>query len=307
MTPFVDPSPFGARAPGPLVAAVLALTTRLPNSWLGLRLAIGLRRIAMTALGDVPLDLSRWGLKLRLYPRGNGCEKNLAFTPQMFEPVERRALAQAIEASTGEFIFVDIGANVGLFSLFVAARAGRRARALAIEPQPGITDRLLFNLRINEGVGVEVLAVAIADHDGEAEFAIDLRDRGGSRLMAVAPWIAAQGGGTPVVRVKCRPLLAVLAERGYQTIDALKIDVEGAEDVALAPFLRGAPDVLLPRLVIIEDSHRGWRIDLFGLFSERGYCVLARSKQNVIFQRDGKARAPAARTRSTPGPDMMQV
>ena len=294
MTPFVDPSPYGARAPGPLVAAVLAATTRLPDNWLGLRTAIGLRRIAMSVLGDAPLDLSRWGLKLRLYPRGNGCEKNLAFTPQMFEPVERRALAAAIAASAGEFAFVDIGANVGLFSLFVVARAGGRARVLAIEPQPGITDRLRFNLGTNKGLDVEVLAVAIADHDGEAAFAIDLRDRGGSRLMAVAPWIAAQGGGAPVVRVECRPLLAVLAERGYRKIDALKIDVEGAEDVALAPFLRGAPDVLLPRLVIIEDSHHGWRIDLFDLFSERGYRVLARSKQNVILQRDGKSIAPAA-------------
>ena len=294
MTPFVDPSPYGARTPGLLVAAVLAATTRLPANWLGLRTAIGLRRIAMSALGDAPLDLSRWGLKLRLYPRGNGCEKNLAFTPQMFEPVERRALAQAIEAATGAFTFVDIGANVGLFSLFVAAHARRRARVLAIEPQPGITERLLFNLQINAGVAVEVLAVAIADHEGEAEFAIDLRDRGGSRLMAVAPWLAAQGADTPVVRVKCRPLLAVLAERGYQTIDALKIDVEGAEDVALAPFLHDAPDALLPRLVIIEDSHDGWRIDLFGLFSERGYGVLARSRQNVILQREGKPIAPAA-------------
>jgi FkbM family methyltransferase len=294
MTPFVDPSPYGARAPEPLVAAVLAATTRLPDNWLGLRTAIGLRRIAMSALGDAPLDLRRWGLKLRLYPRGNGCEKNLAFTPQMFEPVERRALAEAIEAAPGAFTFVDIGANVGLFSLFVAAHAGERARVLAIEPQPGITDRLRFNLATNKGVAVEVLAVAIADHEGEAEFAIDLRDRGGSRLMAVAPWIAAQGGDTPVVRVKCRPLLAVLAERGYQTIDALKIDVEGAEDVALAPFLHDAPDALLPRLVIIEDSHDGWRIDLFGLFSGRGYRVLARSRQNVILQRDGKSIAPAA-------------
>src|SRR5262245_2749938 len=86
-------SSFGALAPGPFDRAVIALTSGLPDNWLGLRLAILLRRLVTMRLAypDGALDVIRWGLRLRLHPRDNGCEKNLLFTPQMYEPTERAA------------------------------------------------------------------------------------------------------------------------------------------------------------------------------------------------------------------------
>ena len=52
--------------------------------------------------------------------------------------------------------------------------------------------------------------------------------------------------------------MAVLADTGIAAIDALKIDVEGAEDLVLAPFLRDAPQDLLPKLLLIEDTRGFW-------------------------------------------------
>src|SRR6516164_702130 len=90
-------SSFGALAPGCFDRAVIALTGRLPDNWLGLRLAIALRRLVTMRLAypDGAVDVIRWGLRLRLHPRDNGCEKNLLFTPQMYEPTERAELAAA--------------------------------------------------------------------------------------------------------------------------------------------------------------------------------------------------------------------
>ena len=86
--------PYGAAAPGWLDRAIISATSRLPNDWLGLRLAIWLRRVTTMRLpGDHGLDVERFGLKLRLHPRRNGCEKGLLFTPQMYEARERAALA----------------------------------------------------------------------------------------------------------------------------------------------------------------------------------------------------------------------
>jgi hypothetical protein len=68
-------------------------------------------------------------------------------------------------------------------------------------------------------------------------------------------------------------------------IDALKIDVEGAEDKVLVPFFRDAPSSLWPRLVVIEDSSAEWSTDLFALLKEKGYAVSSRSKQNVMLRR----------------------
>src|SRR5437016_6719812 len=116
---------YGARAPGWLDSKVIAATSSLPANWLGLRLAILLRRmVTMRLAEDGGLDVVRWGLRMRLHPRRNGCEKNALFTPQMYEPAERMELAAEIDkakAANRPFVFIDVGANVGLFSLFVAA------------------------------------------------------------------------------------------------------------------------------------------------------------------------------------------
>jgi hypothetical protein len=92
----VLPTRHGALAPGRFDRAVIAATSRLPDNWLGLRLAILLRRLVTMRLPAGALDVERWGLRLRLHPRDNGCEKNLLFTPQMYEPVELAELARGI-------------------------------------------------------------------------------------------------------------------------------------------------------------------------------------------------------------------
>ena len=277
----VDLSPYGSRAPGWLDRAALALTRSMPNNWLGLRLAILFRRIITSRLGRGALDTELWGVRLRLYALGNGCEKNALFTPQMFDVMERGVLADAIARRSGEpFTFIDIGANVGLYSLFVASRA-KVPRILAIEPQPGILDRLRFNLAVNPDVAVTVLPIALADRDGTVELVLDPSDSGGTHLETQARPAARQN----IVNVPCRTLAAVIGEAGLNRVDALKIDVEGAEDLVLVPFFRDAPESLWPDLILIEDTRDLWQTDLFALLERHGYNVTARSRQNVALRR----------------------
>jgi len=244
------------------------MTRRLPANWLGLRLSMPLRRLAINHLRERPVDTVVWNSHMRLYPSRNACEKNALFTPHMFDVLELGALAAAIDQriATGKsFTFVDIGANVGLYSLYVASRGGPLARILAVEPQPGIVERLRFNVQANNSFNIVVLPMAVDDHDGDTELIINERDNGGTYLRRSA----AVGG--PAVRVPCRPLAAMLNLAGISSIDGLKIDIEGAEDLALAPFLREARQALLPRLVLIEDRPQDWSVDLYALLRQRGY------------------------------------
>lgn len=285
MTAFVDIAPFGTYRPNAFRRAVIVLTRQLPDNWLGLRLAILLRRLVMSRKRDQPIDADLWGLKLRLYPRRNGCEKNALFTPQMFDVTERRLLGEEIDKALrrGEdFTFVDIGANVGLYSLFVAQRAGGRVRILAIEPQPGISDRFAFNFALNPGLHATLARCALSDKDGEADLVIDARDSGGTSLRGD------KLGASERIRVACRTLPGLLQEHGVTAISALKIDVEGAEDMVLMPFLAAAPDALLPRWMLIEDAGGTWHADLFGALRGRGYTEICRSKQNVVMIRNDK-------------------
>src|SRR3984893_11272152 len=254
---------FGALAPGWLDRAVMAMTKPLPDTWAGLRLAILLRRASTSRLPhpDGALDVERWGLRMRLHPRDNGCEKNLLFTPRMYEPEELAALENDIARTKDQgrrFTFVDIGANVGLFSLFVASRAGQQARIFAIEPEPGNLRRLEFNIRANPGVPITIIPRALSDEAGVVAVELDRRDRGGTRTRKIDQ----AGESTGMVRVPSQTLLDVLAGEGVDAVDALKIDVEGLEDVILAPFFRDTPPQLRPRLVIVEDSGPRWEVDL---------------------------------------------
>jgi FkbM family methyltransferase len=282
MTQPVEPAPFGSRAPDRFVRVVLALTRSLPANRLGLRISTPFRRIAINWLGEVPVDTVIWGARMRLHPSRNGCEKNALFTPQIIDALERDVLAAAIDRRVAEgktFVFVDVGANVGLYSLFVAARGSPHTHVLAIEPQPIVVDRLRFNAGANPGFDISIVQLAVTDRDGEMSLVISERDLGGSHLDKVAGAPAS----TRTVRVRCRPLSAILADAGVSSIDALKIDIEGAEDMALEPFLRDAPPEQLPRLMLVEDRTE-WTLDVYSLLRRRGYVELVRGRQNVIFR-----------------------
>jgi len=287
LTDHADTAPFGALAPGWLDRLVMALTKPLPDTYAGLRLAILLRRAVTMRLAypDGALDVERWGLRLRLHPRDNGCEKNLLFTPRMYEPQELAALEAEIARAKAQgrpFAFVDIGANVGLFSLFVAARAGPQARILAIEPEPGNLRRLSFNIAANPGVPIKAIAKALSDEPGFVAVELNRRDRGGTRTKKLD-----QAAMPPeTVRVPSSTLLEVLADEAVDAVDALKIDVEGLEDVILQPFFRDAPERLWPRLAIIEDSRSSWKSDVMAAMRAKGYELVALSRHtNLILRR----------------------
>jgi FkbM family methyltransferase len=285
-----DTADFGAFAPGLCDRAVMAVTRRLPDNWIGLRLAILLRRLVTTRLAypDGALDVERWGLRMRLHPRDNGCEKNLLFTPRMYEPVELAALEAEIARAKGRaepFLFVDIGANVGLFSLFVAARAGQAARILAIEPELGNVRRLEYNVGANPGVPIKIISCALSDEAGYVAIELNRRDRGGTRTRK----LAAAEAFPHSERVCARTLLELLATEQVEAVDALKIDVEGFEDSILGKFIGEARSCLLPRLIIIEDSRASWNVDLISIMAARGYrLVTCTTRHNLLLRRDGQ-------------------
>ena len=118
--------------------------------------------------------------------------------------------------------------------------------------------------------------LALGETVGTVKLELDARDRGGTRTR----FDATAGDAA----VECKPLLQVLAEQRIERIDALKIDVEGAEDRILVPFFKSAQQGLWPRFILIEDSRQDWRADLFAEMQTRGYKIASRSKQNVMLE-----------------------
>lgn len=275
-----DSRPFGAHAPQGFVRWAIERTRSLPSRWAGRRLAFLLRRLAIRSLRGAPVDTEALGARMRLYPYNNVCEKKVLFTPQFFDPEELACLEDRIRDG---FTFVDVGANIGAYSLFVAAKAGPNARILAIEPQPDVFDRLTYNISQNPFGTVKAVACAVADKGGELTLFLDPRNKGESSVKIVGP---SQGG---TVRVPAVTLLDLLREEGFRRVDAMKLDVEGAEDLILDPFFRDAPKSLHPSFVIIEDGRGQWQMDLPAVLEANGYRLVSHTRMNLLYER----RAPS--------------
>jgi FkbM family methyltransferase len=274
---FNEMQEFGAFAPMGLVRSILERTRRADTSWLSRRMAFLLRRIAVIKLGGKPVDIDALGARMRLYPYRNVCEKRILFTPQFFDPEELAALKSRLHDG---FVFLDIGANIGGYSMFVAANAGPTARILAIEPQPDIYERLVFNLRLNAFSSVKALACAVGDKDGELTLFVDQQNQGESSVKVISQ--ASSGGG---IKVSSKRLLTILTEQGFDHVDAAKLDTEGAEDIILETFFEEAPESLWPKLLLIERGNARWHVDLPQLLLQKGYMIVQETKNNVIYQR----------------------
>jgi FkbM family methyltransferase len=274
-------APFGAHAPSRRLAALLRITRALPDSGSGRRIALAIERATMRRLEGRAVDLEAFGVRFRLHPHDNAFERRILFTPQLFEAEERALLARRI--GSGGFVFVDVGCNVGAYSLFVAARAGQRARILAIEPQQALFERFVFNIGANAWGRIKAVACALADRDGEVTLFLDAVNRGESSVKLVRP--EERAGGQ--VSVPARTLLGLMQDEGLERIDALKLHVEGAEDLVLEPFLRAAPAALRPGLIVLGRTPEAWHCDLEALLGEHGYREIARTRTNLVYERRG--------------------
>jgi FkbM family methyltransferase len=271
-----ETAPFGTYAPSGLVRWVIERTRTMPNTWAGKRLVFVLRRLAIAALKGAPVDIETLGARMRLHPYNNISEKKVLFTPQFFDPEELAILKSRLREG---FTFVDVGANIGAYSLWVSALAGPTARILAIEPQPKVFDRLTYNIGLNPHGTVKAVACAVADKPGELTLFLDPRNSGESSVKIVASSQAA------TIRVPATTLLDLIRNERLERLDAIKLDVEGAEDIILEPFFRDAPEALYPSLIIVEDGTRQWQTDVPKMLRDKGYRAVARTRLNLIFER----------------------
>ena len=67
------------------------------------------------------------------------------------------------------------------------------------------------------------------------------------------------------------------------SIDAIKIDVEGVEDMVLIPFFNNALRSLWPKCIVIEHAHhKDWKNDLLWYLKEKGYFIRKKDSSNMI-------------------------
>jgi FkbM family methyltransferase len=124
-------------------------------------------------------------------------------------------------------VFIDVGANIGYFSLLASRRVGQTGKVVALEASPEIFKHLNRNLALSKCTNVRALNLAVSDRKQSLELFEGPAENIGN-TTTVSAW-ANRYHCRPRCQVKAMPLPGMLQPDEVKAARLIKIDVEGAE------------------------------------------------------------------------------
>jgi FkbM family methyltransferase len=165
-----------------------------------------------------------------------------------FEPAETECARRYARTGT---MAIDVGANIGMFTIPLARAVGESGRVLAIEPAAENVERLESNLLLNMLCNVEVKPMAAAEKVGQL-----LLKLGADPAFHSTTAIVRGREGDGSVTVPADTLDNLWAAAGTPPVSFLKIDTEGGE----ISVLRGAEKLLRTERPAILVEAKGRRV-----------------------------------------------
>jgi FkbM family methyltransferase len=145
---------------------------------------------------------------------------------------------------------IDVGANVGWYTLLASSLVGPTGRVIAFEPAPESVSLLRKSVAVNRLANVSVEAKALSDRPGTLTLHLHGINRAGHSIHGMP-------GEVGFVEVESVPLDDRLSAVPG-AIGLVKIDVEGAEGLVLAG-MRETLRTRAPRALIVEFTPTGIR------------------------------------------------
>jgi len=143
-----------------------------------------------------------------------------------YEPLQTELLKSFLKSG---MTFVDVGAHIGYYSMIAAKKVGNNGHVLAFEPRRNSYDFFLRNLAANGFTNTEVFLRAVSDRPGHVKFYSDSV----YNIHELAP--------EKEIEVETIALSSFFAAKGFTSVDAVKMDIEGGEYLALS----GMKDLVL--------------------------------------------------------------
>lgn len=216
-----------------------------------------------------PIDIYFRNCAFRLhYERRNHIQDGLLVNPKYnFKDIEFLLKGSDLNSN-----FVDVGANIGLYSQPLA-RSAPKGQVVAIDANPVMIKQLSFNAKASNLKNLKIIFSAVSNKKGYGSLTIRNDD---DAIVAVNE---ENNDGIPI-----RTLREILNENKITKIYGLKIDVEGHEDLALAPFLLSARLNELPTKIVIEHVNQEDYPACKHAFKKLNYKLVERSKNNSFYE-----------------------
>lgn len=231
-----------------------------------------IRRLIRSAIP--PVKLSCNGAHFMSYPKDNFTDFTLWLNGRPREHKSVSALAEI--AKNKKLYFIDIGANMGLYTIMLANVAAPKSVIHAFEPNPVMASRCQENLKLNSltrSVKLHRFALGAEESDSELHLTNNMGE-----ASLVAPKAAKES-----ISVSVKTLDEFLPKaKADCDVSILKIDIEGYEDKALKPLLDANVDKL-PDWILIEVVHRDkWSEDIIEGLKVKGYNVVNEMEGNML-------------------------
>jgi FkbM family methyltransferase len=185
-------------------------------------------------------------------------------------------------------VFVDVGANIGYFTLLGFRIVGARGSVVAIEASPSIFDALSANIARNRAANVRAVNRVAAKQPGMRTVYVGPASHSGLTTVN-------QDRGWPAEsETQAATLPEIVGEPEWSNARIIKIDVEGAED-EVARGMVGALQRTRAELEVVVEIHPPKGAALFALFRDAGFNAYAMEidYSPLSYRRDGPA--PVAR------------
>ncbi|MEW6077748.1 MAG: FkbM family methyltransferase [Thermodesulfobacteriota bacterium] len=181
-----------------------------------------------------PIRLDIPGLNSRLilgtHDRYDTCVSRQIREHRIWEPYETGLVVRFLKPGD---VFLDIGANIGYYTVLAAAIAGNSGKVIAYEPDDENYRLLCENLCLNRALNVIPVQAAVSDRDGSGHLFLSPDNKGDHRL-----YDSGDGRGS-------REIPVIHAGRHLRSItdrvNFIKIDTQGSE----YRILNGLKDIIL--------------------------------------------------------------
>ena len=264
-----DEVSFGTYAPQGLQWLLLKLA-RVPPFYRG-AFRVPVSSLVRSLANKGVIDVQRYGGCFRIRNSKNLIENGLLIHPN-YNKIEIDFL---LDGTPVGGTFIDLGANVGLYTLPLAIKAGPKGKVLAIDANPDIVSVLAFNLHASGIENVEIANVAVSDCETKARLEIRKDD------LAIVEVEEAPDGN-----IYTRTMIDVVNEAGLTEVHTLKADIEGFEEKAILPYLEQCSEALKPNRIVIEHLGRaGSGADCYPDFAKHGYKFVGKTRGNSLYER----------------------
>lgn len=135
---------------------------------------------------------------------------------------------------------IDVGANIGCFTLFAARQVGRTGRVIALEPDGETFRQLQRNVEINSFENIQILRLAVADRSGTVRF----HRHPNALFSSLYESVDGRPADGAVEEVQAVTMAQLFEQQHVERCNFLKLDCEGAEHA----IVRGLSTELAARI-----------------------------------------------------------